>query len=444
MLDLTFKGHTTEKLDIINYYYGPWFKIVGSIRGQKAYIIDCYAGTGYSIIDDEKKLGSALLATKLFKNDFKKNLVLHLIQKNFTEYQTLFQNVRDFTISKGIKHNATIGDNIYLHRKDWSKIINHILNETQGGIRFFLLDTDDIKSLSWQKIFPLIQLGRDDFGYKISGNELLINYPWFGIRRQLGDYYSEQLDPNRTTLNRKALDSFFPFNWRYIAKKYPPSIFRSRDAEKIKKLSEELLIAYVLKIFEYFRYVSIHSVRHRVKSEMKDILKPGENYYYLIFASNHPKAPEIINRKFDEYINKCFYSKTQTNLSKFINEEKRELIQKTPTINEKLRSISINLTKNEKNIIKYLYNRKNHDFGCFEYFLLRELNIVKNDRGLANLIKKNIIDQIDRHSKKGNLMKFYRLIYPNLVNRNDYLYFDNRIFLHNDGKLDLKQNGTIK
>lgn len=442
MLDLIFKGHTAEKLDIINYYYIPWFKIVGSISGQKAYIIDCYAGTGYSIIDDEKKLGSALLATKLFRDDIKKNLILHLVQKNFREYETLVQNVNDFIISEALIDKAIIDDNIYIHHKDWSNIIAQILNETQGGIRFLFLDTDDLKSLSWGKILPLVQLGKDEFNYKISGNELLINYPWFGIRRQLGVYFSERLNPKKKVLNHDALDNFFPFDWRKIVNKYPPSIFdpKSRDSEKIKKLSEDLVINYALKIFKYFRFIRIHSVRYRIKSETEDILLPGESVYYLIFASNHPKAPKIINKKFDEYISKYFYSKTQTSIFRFVNNKDKKIIQRILTINEKLRNINLILNEKKKNIIKYLYRQKNHDFGCFDCILFNKLQIKDDDKDLSQLTQEKIIEKIYRRSKKGNLMSFYRLIHPKLVNRNDYLFFDKKIYLHKNGKLKLKKN----
>ncbi len=446
MLDLAFKGHTTEKLEIINYYYNPWFKIVGSIRDQKAYIIDCYAGTGYSIINDEKKLGSALLATKLFKNDINENLVLHLIQKNLEEYETLVQNIKDFIRSEDLRNKAIINNNIHIHRNDWSKKIEQILSDTNGGIRFILLDTDDVKSLSWNRTLPLVLLGKDEFGHKISGNELLINYPWFGIRRQLGVYFSEHLNLKKKRLNYNALDKFFPFNWRKIVNKYPPSIFdpKNRDTEKIKELSEELVKAYILKISKYFRYISIHSVRHRNKSDIKDILLPGDNFYYLIFASNHPKAPEIINKKFEEYINKPFYSKTQTSLNKFIYGEKRAPIQRTLTIHEKLRNLNVNLNKIEKDIIKYLYQQKNYDFGCYEFLLLRKLKLEKSDKALTHLIEEKIIQKINRRSKKGKNMKFYRLIHPKLVNRNNYLYFDKRIFLIEDGKLILKKKSKLR
>jgi len=225
--------------------------------------------------------------------------------------------------------------------------------------------------------------------------------------------------------------------YKFVKTLYPPSVFdpKSRDAEKIKELSEELVKAYILKISEYFRYISIHAVRHRIKSDIKDILLSGENFYYLIFASNHPKAPKIINTKFYEFINKPFYSKTQKCLNEFINGEKRAPIQRTP----KLRNLSINLNNKERDIIKYLYQQRNYDFGCFEYLLLRDLKIKKNDRILAHLKEEKIIEKIDRRSKKGNLMKFYRLIHPKLINRNNYLYFDKRIFLIEDSKLILKK-----
>ena len=102
---IKFPGHTQEKLDGINYYYKTWFKIV---KGQKAYIIDAFSGTGYVEIEGDDKIvrGSALLAVDLLKKDDNHNLKLNFINIQREECNYLRSNISDYISKNKINLNT--------------------------------------------------------------------------------------------------------------------------------------------------------------------------------------------------------------------------------------------------------------------------------------------------------------------------------------------------
>ncbi len=421
-------AHTQEKLDAINYYYKTWFKIV---KSQKAYIIDAFAGTGYVEIEnnDKKVYGSALIAVDLLKKDTNNNLNLLFTNINKTECEILGKNVIECISKK--EFGKECSSRVQIIEGDWYDSFSRISMSIQDGISLFLLDPYGIDSMPWNKVEYLIKRGKSEFGYKESGFEVLINWAWHAIRRQIGKYFNEE-DYERT-----SLDNFFsPLDWRNIVGKYPKNIFRDNLDIEIEKLRERLLFAYVRSFFKYFKYVKIHDVYRRKKSKENYYKERGKVVYCLIFASNYSDALDIIDVKFKQYRDTKIYftlPKGQETLSKFVpmREEKdvKENVEKI-NINIKIKKVEEDLGdklySKSKEIIKFLYKRKNYDYGCIDFALLKEFNINEGTY-LPYLLRNNIIKFRSRRSKKGNVGKFYYISHPRLVDRSEYLFFnDNR------------------
>jgi len=436
MSDLKFKEHTKEKLDEINYYYKTWFKIV---KRQNCYIIDTYAGTGYDYIGSEKLLGSALLAVDLFKTDLLNNLKIILIQIEPDECELLERNVLDFISKNNL--SISLNKDIQIYRKDWVHVIDEIINNTKDGIRLFFLDPYGNKSIPWNELKKLVSQGKSEFGYKESGIEVLINWAWHGARRLIGKHFQDRLShlkEDRTEIEN--LNNFFgSLNWKQIVNKYNPTIFNEKNDGEIEKLGDELVQEYIKPFFEYFRYICIHPVYARVKTKRKGIKKRGKIFYYLIFASNYIDAPKIISKKFKEYINKNYYlPKSQEDLSKFLgNITPIKSPTKRITINDKIKNLEeklkVKLSSKSIAIIKFLYRRRSQDYGYFDFALYNEFNIDEFDSDLNYLLTKNILEERKRNFKSGGVGNYFYLNHKKLVNRNDYLYFKEKIFLYKNG-----------
>ncbi len=443
--DLKFDEHTQEKLDAINYYYKTWY---GIVRQQKTYIIDAYAGTGYNEIKGEnnkKSLGSALLAVDLYKIDGLNNLYLKLINIKSEEINTLEKNIKDYIRDTKIKKDAI--KRIDIINSDWSEVIEDIINQTKDGIRLFLLDPYGAKSLAWKDVIQIAKECKNKFGYKESGTEILINWAWHTVRRLLGKYYKSKREveiDHYTEVDN--LDTFFgPFNWKQVANKYPNTIFtkKEKDIEKINQLKNELVKGYALNLFKFFRYICIHPVHSRKQTSHKLYKERGEIIYYLIFVSNYYDAPKIIATKFREYINKEVYlPKSQSSLDKFVQIKKTsdKPIKKRITINDKIKNLENKLkrrlTTKQKNIIKKFYDKKSQDYGYFEFILSKEIGCEKTDKEFQLLIDLKIISTRQKkfRTSAGSGIYYY-LDHNILVNRDNYLYFNENIFKFLNGKL---------
>lgn len=433
--NITFPAHTKEKLDEINYYYKTWFKIV---KNQKTYIVDAFAGTGYVEIEgDTKEIpGSALIAVDLFKKDEYENLNLVFTNINEKECDKLRNNVLDYLLRNKISNDAI--SRIQIIEGDWSDSICNFNLSTQDGISLFLLDPYGIDSLPWSKVKNLIERGKSKFGHKESGFEVLINWAWHTIRRQIGKYYTEE------NFERRSLDNFFnPVSWRDIADKYPKNIFKEKLEEKIEELREELLLAYIRSFFKYFKYVKIHDVFRRKKSKEIHYKERGKVVYSLIFASNYYDALDIIDIKFKQYRDTKIYSSLppgQRDLSKFVKIKTTiKPISKSEkiNINKKIKNLEDELGDNlytkSKEIIKFLYGRKNYDYGCYDFFLYKKLKVNKSTY-IPYLLKKNIIQVRKKTSKKGNVGNYYYLSHPRLVDRGEYLFFNDKRYFFAEGR----------
>lgn len=433
--NIKFPVHTQEKLDEINYYYKTWFKIV---KNQMAYIVDAFAGTGYVEIEGDDKLlpGSALLAVDLFKKDDNSNLNLVFININKKECDILRTNVSECIFKNKISREAI--SRIQIIEGDWSGSIRNLNLSTQGGISLFLLDPYGIDSMPWIKVENLLKRGKSEFDYKESGFEILINWAWHAIRRQIGNYYTEE------NFERKSLDNFFnPVDWRKIVDKYPKNIFKANMDDKVEELRKELLYTYIRNFFNYFKYVKIHDVYRRKKSKEIHYQERGKVVYSLIFASNYYDALDIIDVKFKQYRETQVYStlpQGQKTLSEFIptkqNKKTKESVERI-NIDAKIKKLEEDLGDKlyikSKEIIKFLYGRKSYDYSCVDFALYDEFNI-DEDTYIPYLLRNNIIKVRYRRSRKGIVGKYYYLSHSRLVDRGEYLFFNDKRYIFQEGQ----------
>ena len=446
MPNLVFPEHTKEKLDALNYYYNLWFYIV---KSQKCNIIDCNAGTGYVEVrnQNESVLGSSLLGVILFKNDDRKNLTLFLVEKEQKNYELLQKNISEYI--KENKISAQQDKQIFLFNSDWASVIESIIGLTHDGKKLFFLDPFAIKSLPWEKLLSLIKMGKSELGYKESGIEILINWAWHAIRRKLGKYYSyKDLKSKNKDLSApeeiKILDEFFgPINWKKIANEYTNNIFKAKMKFKIEELRDKLIKTYVKGFFKYFRYIKIHSVYSRKKGKKNHLRIRGKVKYFLIFATNYQPALKIIDIKFKEYRDRKIFStlpSTQKDLSEYIpnsaNLTKRQKKIKI-TIDNKIINLEYDLGMNlfgkTKEIIKFLYGRKHYDYGAFDFALYKTIGIDENSY-IPFMIENKILGVRKKRSWSGYEGNYYFLCHPRLVDRNEYLFFNEKRYLFQKGK----------
>ncbi|MFW9873537.1 MAG: three-Cys-motif partner protein TcmP [Candidatus Thorarchaeota archaeon] len=433
--DLKFPLHTKEKLDIIEYYYKIWFKIVS--KRQNAYIIDTHAGTGYNKIDDRKRPGSAILAVDLFKEKANFDFELFLNQKSNEQSELLRNNIENHIQDNNI--SVSINENIFFFKDDWKNVINEILERTRNGIRFCFIDPIGIKSVPWIEIKNVFKEGKDEFDNKESGFEVLLNWAWHKIVRDLGYYFKartagilDENDPFFTNLN----NFFGPVRWMETVSKYPNNIFDDNREDLINNLSNDLLMEYSKMIFNYFKYISIHPVHYRKKSGLTNVQYRGKIKYFLIFATNYREAYEIIDYKFCESRGIEVFRKgqdPQQSILKWCNIEKENAQiaknVKHQTIEDKIdllkKELDIELYPNNELIIKHLYRRGNYDYGNFEIYIQKDTGIKKDEFSLSFLKDNNIIDEKPKRSKKtGTILKFWYLTHPLLVDRSEYMFID--------------------
>jgi three-Cys-motif partner protein len=434
--DLKFPLHTKEKLDIIEYYYKIWFNIVS--KKQNAYIVDTHAGTGYNQIDKSptKRPGSAILAVDLFRKKGNFDFKVFLNQKSNEQCELLKNNIKSHIQDNNI--SARIDKDIFFFQDDWKNVIDEILERTRDGIRFCFIDPTGIKSVPWIEVKKVFKKGRDEFKNKESGFEVLLNWAWHKIVRDLGYYFKaraagrlDDKDPFFTNLN----NFFGPVRWMEIVSKYPNNIFDDNLEDLINNLSNDLLMEYSKMIFKYFNYISIHPVHYRKKSGTPNVRYKGKIKYFLVFATNYREAYEIIDYKFCESRGIEVFIKgpdPQQSILKWCHEEKVNQIvkeDKHQTIEDKIellqKELNIELYSNNELIIKHLYRRKNYDYGNFEIYIHKDSGIKQDRYSLTFLKDNNIIDVKSKRSKKtGTVFKFWYLIHPILVDRSEYLFID--------------------
>ncbi len=87
-----------------------------------------------------------------------------------------------------------------------------------------------------------------------------------------------------------------------------------------------------------------------------------------------------------------------------------------------------------ENIIKFLYERKNYDYGCYNFALFKKFEIDPNNPTLLFLLNKKIIGIRKKIAKSGTINWYYYLTHPVLVDRGEYLFFNDKVFKYKNNK----------
>jgi len=187
--------------------------------------------------------------------------------------------------------------------------------------------------------------------------------------------------------------------------------------------------------------VKIHSVHSRKKSKIEDVLEKGKVKYHLIFASNYYGALDLIDKGFKKYRDMDFFSKSQQPLIKFcdpkieVKESAKELITFEERIIRLESELSTEIWDKNKKIIEFLYERPTQDYGCYAFVLENEFSVDRYPYLLKFLTENKIIGCRMKVAKNGFTGDFYYLIHPLLVDRNEYLFYDNKSFLFKNGEI---------
>ncbi len=82
-----------------------------------------------------------------------------------------------------------------------------------------------------------------------------------------------------------------------------------------------------------------------------------------------------------------------------------------------------------------MYEKKNYDYGCYDFILFEEIKIDENHYNIQFLLDNNIIAIRNKIAKSGFPGKYYYLYHPTLVDRREYLFYDDKVFLFENKKL---------
>ncbi len=86
-----------------------------------------------------------------------------------------------------------------------------------------------------------------------------------------------------------------------------------------------------------------------------------------------------------------------------------------------------------KDVIKYLYGRKHYDYGAFDFAIFNAFEIDES-RYIPFMIEHKILGVREKKSWRGYEGKYYYLCHPRLVDRNNYLFFNEKRYLVQKGK----------
>jgi len=160
--------------------------------------------------------------------------------------------------------------------------------------------------------------------------------------------------------------------------------------------------------------------------------------YFLIFASNYRDALDIIDEKFKKYRDQKIFpilpasQETLLKWSPSIPKNKQQDYSTSTCLSERIREIEIELGdelyEKNKNIIKFLYERKNYDYGCFSFALHNRFEIDEGHYTIRFLIDNKIVSVRKKTAKKGFQGNYYYLSHPKLVDRAEYLFYNDTVY----------------
>jgi three-Cys-motif partner protein len=236
---------------ILEKYFPPWAKILGSRSSELAYI-DCFAGPGQYEMEGQPVKGSPIIAVeeaiKLVKDKHVQRLLLHLVDDDSRQVERLEVSLKDLQPYPG---SLTVKVTCANSRSFVPEMLRALRSQVPA---FFLIDPYG-HPLPLSVIRNILRRPR---------TEVLINLMWFQINRDLSNPKVE------TRLNELFGDN----EWH----NQPFLSMHGIEREKA------FLTYFISKLGASF-------VRQfRIRYDVEDTRGGDGTKYYLLHASNHVKA----------------------------------------------------------------------------------------------------------------------------------------------------------
>jgi three-Cys-motif partner protein len=236
---------------ILEKYFPPWARILGSRNSQLAYV-DCFAGPGEYEMEGKAVEGSPIIAVKeaakLVHGGDVQSLILYLVDDDLQQVKRLEARLKEL---QPYPRNLTVKVSCANSR---SIVPNLLQSLPQRVPAFFLIDP-----YGHPLSLPVVrQIQRRQ------QTEVLINLMWFIINRDL----------NNPKVESRLNELFGDSDWR----NQPFIAMRGREREKA-------FLAYFITRLA-FTYVLPFKIRY----DIEDSTGGRRTKYYLIHASNHIKA----------------------------------------------------------------------------------------------------------------------------------------------------------
>jgi three-Cys-motif partner protein len=236
---------------ILEKYFPPWARILGSRNSQLVYV-DCFAGPGQYEMDGNSVEGSPVIAVreaaKLVQRGAVQNLLLYLVDEEPEQIERL--KVR-LSAQQPYPSNLTVKVNCANSRFFVPNLLPGLGSQMPA---FFFIDP-------YGHPLPLPVIRKILIRQR---TEVLINLMWFQINRDL----------NNPEVESRLNDLFGDKEWQ------KQTFMTMRGPER-----EKAFVLYFSSQLEC-RYVFPFKVRY----DVEDMQAGRRTKYYLLHASNHPKA----------------------------------------------------------------------------------------------------------------------------------------------------------
>ncbi|HEV2521819.1 MAG TPA: three-Cys-motif partner protein TcmP [Candidatus Acidoferrales bacterium] len=273
---------------ILEKYFPPWARILGSRNRQLAYV-DCFAGPGQYEMEGKPVEGSPIIAvkeaTKLVHSGQVQSLLLYLVDDDLQQVKRLEARLKSLQ-----PHSRNL--TVEVRCADSRSIVPNLLQSLPQQVpAFFLIDP-----YGHPLSLPVIrQIQRRQ------QTEVLINLMWFQINRDLNNPKAEP------RLNELFGDS----DWH----NQPFMGMRGSEREKafLTYFKTQLAFTYVLPF--------------RIRYDIEDSTGGRRTKYYLLHASNHIKAALLMK-------DVMWPLGDEEGTFDYSGEDQGVLISQTPTVNE--------------------------------------------------------------------------------------------------------------
>ena len=236
---------------ILQKYFAPWAKILGSANSKLAYV-DCFAGPGQYEMDNTPVEGSPVIAVReavrLLQSGHVKSLSLHLVDDEPKHIESLKSRLEELErYPSNLDVNVKYADS----RSFVPDLLKHLGSELPT---FFLIDPYG-HPLPLSTIRTILRRQR---------TEALINLMWFQINRDL----------NNPKVESRLNELFGTNDWRNAP------FIHMHGPER-----EKAFLAYFIS-----QLGATYVLPFRIRYDVEDIQRGHRTKYYLLHASNHAKA----------------------------------------------------------------------------------------------------------------------------------------------------------